>query len=105
MKKHSIYLLLLSAIMFFLSCEKDSNDPAEPVIPTFDKGVSVTCEGAFGSGNATIHYPDPAESTIMADIYQTINQENVGDVLQSITFDDRYAYIVEIGRASCRERV
>src|SRR5690625_7198831 len=35
-----------------------------------------------------------SESTIMADIYQTINQENVGDVLQSITFDDRYAYIV-----------
>src|SRR5690625_3520122 len=94
MKKHSIYLLLLSAIMLFLSCEKDSNDPDEPIIPTFDKGVIVTCEGAFGSGNATIHYLDPAESTIMADIYQTINQENVGDVLQSITFDDRYAYIV-----------
>lgn len=94
MKKHSIYLLLLSAIFLFLSCEKDSNDPDEPIIPTFDNGIIISCEGAFGSGNATIHYLDPAESTIMADIYQSINQENVGDVLQSITFDDQYAYIV-----------
>src|SRR5690625_5141685 len=94
MKKHSIYLLLLSAIILFLSCEKDSSDPDKAILPTFDKGVIVTSEGEFGRGNATIHYLDPAEYTIMADIYQTINQETVGDVLQSITFDDLYAYIV-----------
>src|SRR5699024_5891946 len=93
MTKNSFHLLIVAAILLFLSCEKDSKEP-DPDITTFDDGIIISCEGSFGGGNAAIYFLDPAQSLIAPEIYRTVNNENVGDVLQSITFDQDHAYIV-----------
>lgn len=93
MNKQSIFLLLTAALFLFLSCEKESKEP-DPEIITFDDGVIISCEGSFGGGNASLYFLDPAQSLIAENIYQSVNDEKIGDVLQSLTFDGDLAYIV-----------
>lgn len=93
MNNQSIFLLLTVALFLFLSCEKESKEP-DPEIITFDGGVIISCEGSFGGGNASVYFLDPVKSLIAENIYQSVNDEKIGDVLQSITFDEDHAYIV-----------
>lgn len=93
MKKLSFYFLAFSALIFAFACEKETKEPSE-TIDSFDDGVFVTCEGSFGAGNASVYFLAPEKSLFLANIYQLVNNAIVGDVLQSITFEDDLAYLV-----------
>lgn len=77
-----------------ISCIKD--DPADPddTIDSFDSGVFISCEGAFGQGNAQVYFLDLQRSEYVPGIFNFVNQKPVGDVLHSMTFEDDMVYLV-----------
>lgn len=92
--KNAFFFLFMACSLFFLtSCDQDDPMPDEP-IKSFDNGVFISCEGAFGQGNAVVYFLDLARSEYVPEIYRTINQKPVGDVLQSMQFENDKAYMV-----------
>lgn len=93
MNNRLLFLPILILFSILSSCEKESVDKPQEQEP-FDDGVFISCEGAFGSGNATVYFLDPAQSVYYANIFNSTNNTLVGDVLQSIHFDNDKAYLV-----------
>jgi hypothetical protein len=96
MKNHFFKtLLVLIAITTFISCEDSSSD--EVYIPKgeYDLGFIVSNEGNFGSPNASVSFISEDLLTSVDQVFSKVNSNTpLGDVLQSITFDDNYAYLV-----------
>lgn len=97
--KHFIRILLLAVITipFLTSCDNDPVDPGEQEPLTFEDGVFISCEGAFGQGNATVQFLGLARQGNAGNIYKGINEEDLGDVLQSMSFYDGDVYLVMNG--------
>jgi YVTN family beta-propeller protein len=92
-KKHLALILLLSNVGFVItSCEKDS--PLTSLPYDLNRGVAISNEGAFGTGNASlsIYYPDG--DSIVNDIFTKVNNRPLGDVFQSIGFAGNNAYMI-----------
>ena len=60
----------------------------------FANGVIISNEGNFGQPNADVSYLDRETLQVTNDVYTTVNNENLGDVLQNIGFHDDKAYLV-----------
>ncbi|GAA5221897.1 DUF5074 domain-containing protein [Membranihabitans marinus] len=99
------HLLLLSLVttLFFTACSKDDPIITEPEPVQFENGIFVSCEGGFGSNNASIQFIDFTTATIYTNIYSAANNETAGDVLQSISFKDDAAYLVLNGSGKITE--
>lgn len=98
-----LLLLSLSAFLFLTACEKE--DPINPDnnTITYENGIFIACEGGFGSNNATVHFIDPGTVTLFPQIFRSSNAEDLGDVLQSITFHNDQAYLVMNGSGKISE--
>ncbi len=93
MKNVFLFMTLFVGASLFWSCNKDEPKPSD-TIDSFDDGVFITCEGGFGLGNASVYFLHPEKKTYIPEIYNAVNRGPVGDVLQSIAFDDDKAYLV-----------
>lgn len=60
----------------------------------YDNGVLIANEGNFGTPNADVSYIDQDNLQITNNIYQTVNNEPLGDVLQNIGIHGDKAYLV-----------
>ncbi|MGK0389747.1 MAG: hypothetical protein ACI94Y_002492 [Maribacter sp.] len=91
MKKHLFGFLILFITIAFMSCGEDNSTDNSG---RYEKGIFIVNEGQFGVGNGSIsYYDDEADSTAL-EIFQAINNRPLGDVVQSISFHNDYAYIV-----------
>lgn len=90
MKKHLFGFLVLFITVAFVSCKKDSDN----VTGRFEKGIFIANEGQFNAGNGSITYYDDEADTSALAIFEDVNNRPLGDVVQSITFHNDYAYIV-----------
>lgn len=91
----SLFFILVSAILAFsVACDTDSPEPDNPTIDRYEDGIFITCEGGFGSGNATVFFIDPRQGLFAPDIYLDANGEMPGDVLNSATFRNGKTYLV-----------
>jgi len=88
---HHSLITYLFVLLTFFSCQKD---PIVQQIDTFPKGVFVTNEGNFLSGNASVSFYNPTEKTVQEKVFETANNQPLGDVLQSMTVIDDKAYLV-----------
>lgn len=79
------YFLTLILSFSFWGCDSDNN-PKPDTDDTYGEGAYVVNEGGFGSANGSITYFTNGEAEQA--IYQSVNGEFAGDVLQSVTFDD-----------------
>lgn len=93
MKNVFLFIAIFSGLIFLSSCEKEKPDEPDQ-IDSFEDGVFISCEGAFGQGNAAVYFLDLTKMAYVPDIYKVVNQEPLGDVLHSITFEDNKAYLV-----------
>lgn len=91
--KNTFLFFALATILMILSCDKDDPIPNNP-IQTFDNGVFISFEGGFGQGNAVVYFLDQQRGEYVPEIFRTVNQKPIGDILQSIHFDDDKAYLV-----------
>jgi YVTN family beta-propeller protein len=88
--KFLLSLFLLSIIV--VSCNKDD----EPALPKgdYENGILIANEGPFGSGSGTVTYISNDFSTSQNSIYKTVNSEDLGNILQSLTFNNESAYLI-----------
>jgi len=94
--KKIIYLL----IIITLSCKKDK-PPVRPiannnaVIKDTTNRLLITNEGTFNFNNASISLINPTQKSIIQDVYKYINNQPLGDVLQSLTiYNDKIFAVV-----------
>lgn len=86
--------LCLIVLLGFTSCS-DSDDSTAIIKDDFENGYFVSNEGNFGTPNASVTFIDNDLTQETNTIYQDVNgTPTLGDVLQSITFDDDYAYLI-----------
>ncbi len=91
MMKRKIAIVL--SVVALWSCDKTSiTDP--PPEKTFDTGVFVSNEGAFGSGLGTLAHYDPSNKTTTKNVFFNKNAYNLGDVFQSMTLSGSKAFMV-----------
>lgn len=94
MKNLILLLAILSSTFLIWSCEKEDATPQDDLIDSLREGVFISCEGAFGQGNAVVYFLDDRKSQIIPEVYNFVNQKLVGDVLHSMEFEDDKVYLV-----------
>jgi YVTN family beta-propeller protein len=87
------YGFLILALAFS-SCRKPISEATPQVPDQFTDGFFVVCEGAYGSGNASISYVDPFQKKSYADIFMKTNKKPLGDQAQSMAVFSTKGYIV-----------
>lgn len=81
--------------MLFASCSSDDNNDIDLPLGAYDQGVLILNEGNFGQPNASVSYISNDLATFQNDIFKLVNPTIVlGDVAQSLTFNNEKAYIV-----------
>ncbi|WP_379965849.1 hypothetical protein [Epilithonimonas sp. UC225_85] len=84
--------LLASVLLIVASCKDD--DPVYNNQETSYSGILISNEGKFGTPSATVDFVSSNLSEGILGIYNTSNNENLGDVLQTIGFKGTNAYLV-----------
>ncbi len=93
MKTIKITSLLMIAALFFASCSSDDNPPVYQPKGDYENGFFVTNEGVFNTGTGTITFID-VDGNVSQNIYKTVNNEDLGNIVQSMTLKGDNAYIV-----------
>lgn len=88
-------LFLTFATSLLISCSND-DDPQTDPIPSaaYEKGILVTNEGPFNNGSGNITFVSEDYATVAQNIYRTVNGKELGNIVQSMGFQDENAYIV-----------
>jgi len=78
-----------------LSCNKDDVKDLEPLIlGDYQTGILVSNEGPFNNGTGTVSFISEDLSMVENSIFNKVNSEDLGNIVQSIAFGDGKAYIV-----------
>jgi YVTN family beta-propeller protein len=89
--KKTVFLIAISGFLF-ASCTSDN----ELVLPKgdYDNGILIANEGAFSGGTGTVTFISDDYTVTEEKIYNKINDENIGTILQSIGFNNDDAYLI-----------
>jgi len=94
MKTLKVIPIFFLAILLFISCSDDNdNDTDPPISGDYKDGFFVTNEGPFQNGSGTITFVG-TDGTIEQSIYNKVNKEDLGNIVQSMLLNDDRAYIV-----------
>ena len=87
--KKVVVLSVLAGVLF--SCKSE-----EPELPKgdFENGILVTNEGAFSGGTGTVNFISNDFSKEESKIYNKVNNENIGTILQSAGFNGDDVYLI-----------
>ncbi|OCK50702.1 hypothetical protein BA768_19265 [Chryseobacterium sp. CBo1] len=79
-------------LLFSVSCTSDY----EEIIPeiTYNNGLFITNEGKFQTPNADVTFVTKDLSLMQNEIYKVKNNENLGDVLQTMVINGDKAYLL-----------
>ena len=89
-------LVWAAALGFFIiSCESDDNG-IQTITPRgdYDDGILVSNEGPFNNGTGTVTYISNDLSTTEDAIYKSVNNTDLGNIVQSMHLVENKAYIV-----------
>jgi len=87
-------VLILSTILFHFACS-DDNEPDPMEMPgAYENGILISNEGPFNNGTGTISFISDDLTMNQAAIFNAVNSEDLGNVVQSIGFTEENAYIV-----------
>lgn len=84
--------LFASVLLTFAACNDDDFDFKNQ--ETSYSGILVANEGSFNKPDATVDFLSSDLSTSQSGIYKTANNEDLGDVLQTIAFKGTNAYLI-----------
>ncbi|PKA96688.1 hypothetical protein B0O79_0326 [Flavobacteriaceae bacterium MAR_2009_75] len=99
MKINKVSILVVLSALFITSCSDDDNSPtlpeeAEEPEAAYENGLLIVNEGPFNNGTGTVTFISEDNSVIEEAIYKKENSEDLGNIVQSMAFDDDLAYIV-----------
>ena len=89
--KNLIYLLIV--FILISSCSSDEVTLPAP-LGDYENGILITNEGPFQNGTGTISYISEDYETVEQQIFNQVNSEDLGSIVQSIGFNNDVAYIV-----------
>ncbi|RAJ07424.1 YncE family protein [Arenibacter echinorum] len=92
MKSRNVFLSLLT-IGLSWSCSNDDEQDQEP-LGDYANGILVSNEGPFSNGTGTVTFISEDLSVVNNGIYKMKNDEDLGNVVQSIGFTEDEAFIV-----------
>lgn len=73
------------ALLLLCCCGCVKDKPTPPATTNTTPGsVYIVCEGNFGSGDASLYTYNPTTNTSQGDIYKSVNNQQLGDVFQSM---------------------
>lgn len=75
------------------SCRQSPENQPTPS-GTYNDGIFVVCEGAYGFGNASVYFRSHVSGSVFGDIYKSANGKALGDQLQSMAIAGDYGYLV-----------
>ena len=85
-------LLIAFAFISLTSCDKQV---CKSIVDHYiSEGILISNEGNFQFGNASVSFYDTKNDTLIESVFQEVNNRPLGDVLQSITIDGDFAYLV-----------
>lgn len=85
------FLWLSAILLMVISCNPDGNDNSPG---TYAGGYFVLNEGPFGSGTGTITYYNSTFSSTTQNVYELVNGEPLGNIVQSAFIVGDLMYIV-----------
>ena len=86
MRKVSIFVAM--AGLFVASCSNDDDGVViEEVKGDYQNGILITNEGPFNNGSGTVTYISNDSLLVKDAIFKLENNEDLGNILQSIAFD------------------
>ena len=98
------YIFFIQLMLWVFACNNDDNPGIANTSFERDKGIFILNEGIFTQGNASVDYYDWINDSLYTGIYEKINGEKAGDVLQSMTIQGKYAYLA-LNNSSCIKKV
>lgn len=95
MKIKKQIIFALSGVLIAVGCTNDDNmlETEEPQ-GTYENGILVSNEGPFDNGSGTITFISDDYSSVEDAIFKKENQEDLGNIVQSVAFDTELAYVV-----------
>jgi len=89
------YLMMSALVLIVLSaCKKDDKPAVELPLPASSGRVLISCEGSFGSVNASISAYSTLDNSIVNNVFSQVNMQDLGDVLQSLEGANDKVYAV-----------
>jgi hypothetical protein len=85
-----INLSLLTILLSGCKKDKDNNDN----LLNLKSGVFITNEGQLSKGSGTVSFFDRDDHTVKQDIFNTVNNKSLGNIVQSLEIFNGKAYIV-----------
>lgn len=92
MTKSKFFSVIAFFAIFLNACSDDTIDTKEP-LGDYEKGYFVTNEGPFQNGTGTITFVGD-DGKVSQNVYKTVNSEDLGNIVNSMTIADDKAYIV-----------
>lgn len=92
MKKSNLLFYFAFLTFFISSCSDDDGDITEPK-GDYENGYFITNEGPFQNGSGTISFVADA-GQVSHKVYKTVNEEDLGNIVNSMYIADDKAYIV-----------
>ncbi|MCM4153285.1 hypothetical protein DHD05_16965 [Arenibacter sp. N53] len=92
MKIRNVFLSLL-IIGLSWSCTNDDDEVQEP-LGDYENGILVSNEGPFSNGSGTVSFISDDLSLVENSIFKKTNDEDLGNIVQSIGFTDDEAFII-----------
>lgn len=89
--KHVVLAIALG--LGIVSCESDD---APPILPSgdYEDGILVSNEGPFNNGTGTVSFISSDLQVVENSVYNNVNNEDLGNIVQSIGFTNEKAFIV-----------
>ena len=95
MKKYRLRLGLLLIVALQWSCNNDDiTITPETPLGAFENGILISNEGPFNNGTGTVSFVSEDLTTTEAAIFNAVNSEDLGNIVQSIGFVEDKAYVV-----------
>ncbi|MCK0190125.1 DUF5074 domain-containing protein [Arenibacter sp. F20364] len=93
MKIRNVFLSLF-IIGLSWSCSNDDNGEVHEPMGDYANGILVSNEGPFSNGTGTVSFISEDLSVVNNGIFKSTNDEDLGNVVQSIGFSGEEAFIV-----------
>ena len=93
MKINKLLLSMFLLSVLIISCDNDDNDVFEPK-GDYENGLLISGEGALNGPSGSVSFVSNDFTTVEHLIYSNVNGgKELGKFVQSLVFDDQYAYI------------
>jgi len=92
MKNLKFSLVIVFLAIFMNSCSDDTDTPDLP-LGDYEEGYFIANEGPFQNGTGTVTFVGD-EGIVTQNIYQAVNNEDIGNILNSMTIVDDKIYLV-----------